>query len=113
MPPRHSRGNRDDNEKYFTEYLRRANVNYFLLPEGAGADILVYLQPMPLFEIKNPKVAPSDRKLTEIEKNVMEHCDDYGIPYYVFETVEQMADVLNGYIETATWVRQLREKDAA
>ena len=109
MPSRHSSGHRDQNEKYFTEYLRRANVKYFLLPEGAGADILIYLPGMPLFEIKNPDMRISDRSLTEIEKEVMLHCDEQGIPYYVFEEVESMVAVINGYIESGSWVKQTRK----
>jgi|SRR5262245_38569371 len=110
MSNRHSPGHRDANEKQFTEYLRRANVKYFLLPEGAGADILIYLQPMALFEIKNPAQPPSARTLTDTEKDTQEHCNERGIPYYVFETVEQMAAVLNHYVEFAEW-KPLQSKE--
>lgn len=99
MPPRHARGNRDKNEPLITEYLRRANVKYFLLPEGAGADILLYLCPMMLVEVKNPDVPPSDRELTDAEKDTANHCHDVGIPYWVVTTPEQMASIINTHIE--------------
>ena len=92
---RHTRGNRDKNEPLITEYLRRANVKYELLPEGFGADILLYISPMRLVEVKNPDVRKSDKELTEKEKEVQEHCLMLGIPYDVVETPEQLADILN------------------
>lgn len=96
---RHSPGSRDKNEKPITEYLRRANVLYFLLPEGAGADILLYTSPMMLIEIKNPDTRKDAQKLTEKEKEIQAHCKEIGIPYHVIFTPEEMAVVINQYIE--------------
>lgn len=95
---RHTRGNRDDNEKQITEYLRRANVKYELMPEGVGADILLFLSPMRLVEVKNPNVPKSSRQLTQTEKEVMEYCQMMGIPYDVVETPEEMAEIINRWI---------------
>jgi hypothetical protein len=98
MSKRFARGNRDRNEPLITEYLRRANVRYVLLPEGAGADLLLYLSPLMLVEVKNPDVRKSDRELTEIELEVQEHCKQYDIPYHVVCTPEEMAEIVNRWI---------------
>lgn len=95
----HKRGSRDKNEKLFTEYLRRANVKHELLPEGFGADILLFIAPMHLIEIKNPDVPKSDRALTEKEKEVQEFCAEAGIPYFVVEQVEELAKIINDWID--------------
>lgn len=102
MPPRHSRGNRDLNEKFITEYLRRANVRYTLLSEGAGADILIFLKPLILVEVKNPKQAPSAQLLTDAEKETKEYCDIMGIPYHIVKTPEEMAEIVNKWITEVT-----------
>lgn len=99
MPPRFARGNRDKNEPLITEVLRRMNVVYALLPEGAGADLLVYLSPLYLVEVKNPNVPKSDRKLTDKELEVQAYCEERKIPYYVVETPEEMADIVKDWIE--------------
>lgn len=99
MPPRHSRGHRDNNESEITDFLRRANIRYFLLPEGAGADILIYLRPMMLIEVKNPKRSPSAQALTETEKETQSFCLAMGIPYRVVKTPEEMASITNKWIE--------------
>ena len=96
---RHKRGNRDKNEKFITEFLRRANVRYSLMPEGVGADLLVFLSPLALVEVKNPEVPKSDRGLTETELEVKLHCEEMDIPYFVVETVEEMQTIINNWIE--------------
>lgn len=98
-PNRWARGNRDDNEKFITEVLRRMNVEYCLLPEGAGADILVYLSPLMLIEVKNPDVPNSDRKLTQRELEIQDLCDQFDNPYHVVETPEEMAKIIGDWIE--------------
>lgn len=99
MTRRFKRGNRDANEKPITEYLRRANVKHELLPEGFGADILLFTSPMRLVEVKNPNVPKADRKLTDKEAEVKLYCEEIGIPYDVVETPEEMASIINNYIE--------------
>lgn len=106
MPPRFARGNRDANEPQITEYLRRANVKYCLLPEGAGADLLLYTSPMVLVEIKNPKHAPSKKRLSDLEKETMLHCQAQNIPYYVVETPEDLATFINHFIGAQMWPPQ-------
>ncbi len=101
MPRRFARGNRDKNEPSITEYLRRANVRYCQLPEGAGADLLLYLAPMMLIEIKNPDVPKSERQPTELEAYTQVHCMDMGIPYHIVETPEEMATIVNAWIAGA------------
>ena len=98
-PNRWARGNRDDNEKFITEVLRRMNVMYCLLPEVAGADLLVYLSPLMLVEVKNPDVPKSDRKLTPRELEVQDLCNQFGNPYHVVETPEEMAKIVGDWIE--------------
>lgn len=95
----HKRGNRDRNEKLITEYLRRANVRHQLLPPGFGADILIFICPMHLIEVKNPDVPKSERGLTETELEVKLFCDEMHIPYHVVETPEEMAAIINKWIE--------------
>lgn len=99
MPPRFARGNRDKNEPQITEVLRRMNVMYVLLPEGAGADLLLYLSPLALVEVKNPNVPKADRKLTDKELEVQAYCKEMNIPYHVVETPQEMADVVKDWIE--------------
>jgi len=99
MPNRFARGHRDKNEPRITEYLRRANVVHYLLPEGAGADILLYTSPMMLVEVKNPEAPKADQKLTGKEKEIKEHCDETGIPYHIVFSPEEMAKIINNYIE--------------
>ncbi len=99
MPPRFARGNRDKNEPQITEVLRRMNVRYVLLPEGAGADILVYLSPLMLVEVKNPNVPKSDQELSSLEKEVQEYCKERNIPYHVVKQPEEMAAIVNEWIE--------------
>ena len=102
MPPRFARGHRDANEPQITEYLRRANVMYFLLAEGAGADILLYTSPMMLIEVKNPAVRKADQELTAREKEVKGHCDEFEIPYHVVFSPEEMAEIINEYIKRSS-----------
>ena len=95
MPNRHAVGHRDTNEKFITPVLTAAGKNYIQLHEGDGADLLVIDAPMYFVEIKNPEVKPSDRKLTPSELVLQSLCNAKGIGYYVIETPEQMADILN------------------
>ena len=99
MTNRHSAGSRDKNEPLITEVLRRMNVEYFLMPEGAGFDILLFLAPMVCIEVKNPEQPPSARVLTPTEKARKEWCDELRIPYYVIETPEKMALIVGMWIE--------------
>lgn len=95
-PNRHSPGSRDHNEHLFTELLRRAGVRYNLAPEGHGLDIYVFTTGgIQCWEIKNPDVSPSDRRLTKREEDTKKECEALGIPYYVFEEPEEAAKVLN------------------
>jgi hypothetical protein len=94
MPNRHSRGHRDDNEKYITPIIKQYGVDYHLMPEGIGFDILVFLQPMKCVEVKNPDQPPSHRKLTPCELERKATCDMLRIEYVVIETPEEMAECM-------------------
>jgi len=83
------------NEPLITAVLSRAGIGYILLREGDGADILVKDFPMFFVEVKNPSQRPSDRKLTSDELTLQAECKAGGIDFYVIETPEEMADVIN------------------
>jgi hypothetical protein len=91
MTNRHSAGSRDKNEKYITPIITQYGVDYWLMPEGIGFDILIFLQPMKCVEVKNPDQPPSARYLTQKEKARRELCDLLGIEYVIIETPEEMA----------------------
>lgn len=109
MPPRFARGNRDKNEPLITEVLRRMNVEYVLLPEGAGADILLYLSPLALVEVKNPNVPKSDQKLTKRELEVQAFCSVMKIPYHVVLMPEEMAQIVKDWIERSDYERRKQQ----
>ena len=84
------RGDRDANEKDITAVLRAAGAMYKLLPTGFGADILLITAPMAFVEVKNGEHA----KLTEVEKIMKLHCEEYGIDFYIIRTPEEAAEML-------------------
>jgi len=90
-------GNRDDNEKEIILLLNRRNVKYTQFKPGDGADLLIWISPMEVWEVKNPKQPPSKRQLTNEEKEAMAYCQEIGIPFIVIETLEEANDRLNLY----------------
>lgn len=74
-------------------------MRHFLLPEGFGADLLLLISPMQFVEIKNPDVPKADRQLTDKEREIKLFCDENKIPYAIVETPEEMAEIINKYIE--------------
>lgn len=95
MPNRFAVGHRDLNEPLITAVLLRAGLGYILLREGDGADILVKDAPMYFVEVKNPQQPPNKRRLTNDELVLQLECINRGIGYYVIETPEQMAEIVN------------------
>jgi hypothetical protein len=87
-------GGRDKNEAHILELLNSRHVAYTQLRPGHGADLLVQIAPMELWEIKNPK---QTWYLTEDEKIKQAYCKEVGIPYIVIQFVEQANDRLNLY----------------
>lgn len=81
-------GRRDANEKEIIELLNRRNVRYTQLKPGDGADLLVWIAPMELWEVKDPAQPPSKRKLTDDEMDAGDYCENTDIPYIVIMTVE-------------------------
>lgn len=75
------------------------NVEYCLLPEGAGADILVYLSPLMLIEVKNPEVSEYDQRLSPRELEIQELCNNFGDPYHVVKYPEEMAKIIGDWID--------------
>jgi hypothetical protein len=108
---RFSKGSRDTNEPAITEVLRRRHVPYAQLHEGDGADLLIMIAPMELWEVKNGSRSPSKRRLTEAERKAQEYCEDVGIPYVVIETPEDASERLDRYFaRTSVRVRDARSK---
>jgi hypothetical protein len=99
MSNRHSAGHRDANEPLITEIIKRYNVDYFLMSEGIGFDILLFTSPMICVEVKNPEQPISKRKLTPKEQDRKTLCAIMDIPYYVVETPERMAEIIRHHIQ--------------
>lgn len=95
----HNTGNRDDNEPEIIEYLNRRNIHNVQLKPGAGADLIVSINPMEYWEIKNPQQPPSKRKLSDAESQLLLYCTATRIPYVVIETVEEAAERIDQYFE--------------
>ncbi len=94
---------RDDNEKDFILVLKAYGVQYAYGKPGDGFDLLVQIQPMELWEIKNPKQPPSKRMLTEAELNKQAYCEMHGIPYRVLTQAEQAETILGNHNTAREW----------
>lgn len=90
-------GNRDDNEPEILAFLKARNIRYTQLKPGDGADLIVAIQPMEYWEIKNLAQPPSKRKLTHHEYELLDYCTNMRIPYVVIETVEDAAHRIDQY----------------
>lgn len=95
MTRRFNKGSRDRNEPSITELLRLRQVKYTYLHEGDGADLLIWVTPMEVWEVKDPAQPKSKRELTPVERDAQEYCATVGIPFVVMESVEQANDRLN------------------
>ena len=89
---------RDANEHLFTELLDRYHIEWLQGKPGDGYDLLVLMQPVEMWEIKNPDLKPSARKLTESEQKRKEYCRTVGIPYQVLEYTDQAVDVIAAFL---------------
>ena len=87
----HRKWNRDRNERLFTNLLSRCGIDYSYGKPGDGYDLLVQVQPMELWEVKDPS-----RKwtLTQAEQKRRAYCKRMGIPYRVIEHVDQAAEAI-------------------
>ena len=98
MPKRmYETGNRDANEPEILAFLKARNIRYTQLKPGDGADLIIAIQPMEYWEIKNPAQPPSKRKLTHCEYELLDYCTNMRIPYVVIETVEDAAHRIDQY----------------
>lgn len=95
----YNKGGRDDNEKEIREYLDVRNIRYIQLRPGDGADLIIGINPMEYWEIKNPAQPPSKRKLTDDERELLDYCTAMHIPYVVIETVEDAAHRMDKFFE--------------
>lgn len=91
--------NRDDNEPKITALLDAYQIQYSKGKPGDGYDLSIHIQPMELWEIKNPQQPPAKRKLTEVETLKQEYCRRHGIPYRVIEYSDQAQEILARYNE--------------
>jgi hypothetical protein len=92
-------GQRDVNEKEIIELLNRRNVKWTQFKPGDGADLLIWIAPMEVWEIKNPLQQPSKQELTEVEKEAKAYCENTGIPFIIIMTVEEANQRLNLFFE--------------
>lgn len=92
----HKRGSRDKNEPLIKKVIEAHGIEYELLKEGAGADILLQISPMVFIEVKNPSYK---WEYTDAEKKKMHYCKELGIPYHTVETPEEMEKVISDWIE--------------
>ena len=92
-------GRRDANEKFIQELLNRRNVKWTQFKPGDGADLLIWIAPMELWEVKDPSQPPSKRELTDDENEARDYCKSTGIPYIVIETVEDANLRLNLFFD--------------
>lgn len=102
MRAAYNTGNRDRNEAEIIRVVKAMGVRVTKLKPGDGADLLIWVRPIQVWEIKNPEQAPSDRKLTGSELEALDYCAREGIPYRVIETVDEAVAEINA----------LREKEA-
>lgn len=93
----HNSGKRDENEGEILALLRARNIKVTQFRPGDGADLLIWINPLIVVEVKNPKQPPSKRQLTEDEKETEQYCEGIGLPYYVVEYVEEVNDIINRY----------------
>lgn len=90
---------RDENEKDFIKVLKAYQVQYSQGRPGDGYDLLIQIQPMELWEIKNPKQPPSKRQLTEAEIFKQAYCNSHDIPYRVLMYVNDAEKILHDHFK--------------
>lgn len=95
----YQKGKRDANEPEILEFLRARNVRYTQLAPGDGADLIVWISPMVLIEIKNPEQPPSKRRMTNDEYAACDYCTHNHIPYFVIETMDEISVILDRHFE--------------
>ena len=92
-------GNRDRNEAEIIRVVKAMGIRVTRLKPGDGADLLVWVRPIQVWEIKNPAQKPSDRLLTGNELEALDYCAREGIPYRVIETVDEAVAEINALRE--------------
>ena len=90
---------RDDNEPEFVRLLNAYQIQFAYGKPGDGFDLLVEIQPMELWEVKNPKRPKSGRQLTEAEIFKQAYCNERGIPYRVLTDVSEAEKILTEHFE--------------
>jgi len=95
------RANRvDTNAKAICEEFRKEGAWVFVMPPGAGFDLLVaWNGHLIAVEVKDGRKPPSARKLTERENDVRKAFDWRGITYHIVENIDDAHDVLGEYEE--------------
>ena len=91
------KGHRDANEQTILDLLNARNVRYIMLAPGDGADLIVAIHPMEMWEIKNPEQPRNKQAMTGAEYNMLDYCTAARIPYCVIKTVDDAAHRLNQY----------------
>ncbi len=95
----YNKGKRDKNEAEIREYLKVRNIRNIQLMPGDGADLIIHIHPMEIWEVKDPDQPPSKRKLTDDERELLAYCTAAHIPYVVIETVEDAAHRIDNFFE--------------
>jgi hypothetical protein len=85
-------GERDDNERHITAVLDRYHIRYVKMQPGAGFDILVMVNPLQVWEVKNPEYKWT---LTKVEQAAKTYCRENGIPYRIIETTAQAVEAIS------------------
>lgn len=83
--------NRDKNETTITAVLDRWHVEYSKGKPGDGYDLLVQINPLELWEVKDPS---QKWTLTNHEKAKQAYCRERGIPYRVIQFDTEAEQIL-------------------
>lgn len=72
-------------------------VPFKVLDVGQGADLLVLLDRVVFFEVKNPNTSKVRQQLTNSEAEFQSECNLRGIPYFVVYTVQDVKDIIGRF----------------
>lgn len=90
-------GKRDANEKNLFPVLKARNIKFTQLIPGQGADLILWVNPMIVVEVKNPELSVSEQELTEKEIETRDYCEIAGIPWFLVKTEEDLLKIINDY----------------